>query len=149
MRGTVSSKRVPMIIARKMLWIAVCLHLSTNLFAAKIAGKITNGTTGKPAVGAEVVLLSLAQGMDETSRTKTGSDGGFTLEVPDDGAQHLVRVAHQGVNYFRPAPQGTAVLDITIYDSAKTIHNLVGAGRVLRLQTSGKELEVSETYFLE
>jgi len=136
-------------IARRIIWIAVCLSVSTTLFAAKITGKVTNGTTGKPAVGEEVVLLSLAQGMEETSRTKTGPDGAFTLDVPDDRAQHLVRVAHQGVNYFRPAPQGTASVEITIYDSAKSIDHLVADGRVFRFQTLGNELEVSETYVLQ
>lgn len=137
-----------MIIARRMLRIAICLLLSTSLFAAKITGKVTNGTTGKPAVDEEVVLLSLATGMDETSRTKTASDGSFTLDVPDEGAQHLVRVAHQGVNYFRPA-QGTNPVELIIYDSTKTINNLVGTGLVFRFQTSNKELEVAETYYLE
>lgn len=137
-----------MMVAKRILWIFVCLLFSTGLFAAKITGKVTNGTTGKPAAGEEVVLLSLAQGMDETSRTKTGPDGSFALEVPDEGNQHLVRVAHQGVNYFRPA-QGTNPVEITIYDSAKTINNLVGAGRVFRFQTSNRELDVSETYFLD
>jgi hypothetical protein len=136
-------------IGRRILWIAVCLSLSTSLFAAKITGKVTNGTTGKPAVGEEVVLLSLAQGMDETSRTKTGADGSFTLDVPDEAAQHLVRVSHQGVNYFRPAPRAASSVEITIYDSAKTINKLVADGRVFRFQTSGKELEVSETYVLQ
>jgi hypothetical protein len=136
-------------IRRKILWIAACLLLSTSLFAAKIAGKVTNGTTGKPAAGEEVVLLSLAQGMEETSRTNTAPDGSFTLDVPGDGAQHLVRVAHQGVNYFRPAPRGTTSVELTIYDSAKTINHLVADGRVFRFQTLGNELEVSETYVLE
>jgi hypothetical protein len=136
-------------IRRKTLWIAVCLLLSTSLFAAKITGKVTNGTTGRPAAGEEVVLLSLARGMDETSRATTSADGSFTLDVTDEGAQHLVRVAHQGVNYFRPAPQGAVSVEITVYDSAKTINNLVGTGRVFRFQTSNKELDVSETYFLE
>jgi hypothetical protein len=138
-----------MTLGNTILRTACCLFLSASLFAAKITGKVTNGTTGKPAGGEEVVLLSLAQGMDETSRAKTGPDGGFALDVPDEGAQHLLRVAHQGVNYFHSVPQGTASADITIYDSAKTASNVVGEGRVFRIQTSGNELEVSERYVLQ
>lgn len=126
----------------------VCLFLSTSLFAAKITGKVTNGTTGKSAAGEEVVLLSLAGGMDEVSRATTGADGGFTLDVPDESSQHLVRVSRQGVNYFRAAPPGTTSLDITVYDAAKTVNNLVSEGRVLRVQASNNELEVSEMYVL-
>lgn len=134
---------------RKILGMICSLWLSTSLFAAKITGTVSNGTTGKPAVGEEVVLLSLAGGMEETSRAKTGSDGRFVLDVPDEGVQHLVRVAHQGVNYFRAAPAGTTNVDVTIYDAAKKIDHLVGEGRVFRFQSSGKELEVSESYILE
>jgi hypothetical protein len=135
-------------LGNQMTWTVCCLFLSTSLFAARITGKVTNGTTSKPASGEEVVLLSLAGGMEETSHAKTGSNGEFTLDVPDEGVQHLVRVAHQGVNYFRAAPQGTTSLDIMVYDSAKTVENLVGEGRVFRVQTSGNDLEVSEMYIL-
>ena len=50
----------------------VCsLLFSGSLFAAQITGTATNGTTNKPAAGDDVVLLSLAGGMDEVGRTKT------------------------------------------------------------------------------
>src|SRR6516225_7316151 len=79
-----------------------CLFLSTSLWAASIHGKVTNGTTNKPAAGDDVVLLSLSGGMQETARTKTDNKGEFSLEVPDEGAQHLIRVSHQRVNYSAP-----------------------------------------------
>ncbi len=127
---------------------ACCLLLSTSLFAAKIAGKVTNGTTGKPSSGDDVVLLSLVGGMQETARSKTGSRGEFTFDVSDEDAQHLIRVTHQGVNYFHPVPQGTTSADVTVYDAAKKIDNLIGEGRVFRVQNAGDQLEVSEMYIL-
>jgi hypothetical protein len=127
-----------------------CLFLSTSLFATSISGKITNGTTNKPAVGDDVVLLSLSGGMQETARTKTDSKGEFSVDVPDEGAQHLIRVSHQRVNYFRAAPQGTTTVEITIYDaSAKRVDNLIGEGRVFRVQSAdGQQMQVSEMYIL-
>lgn len=118
------------------------------MFAAQITGTATNGTTNKPAAGDEVVLLSLAAGMDETAHTKTDAQGRFTLNVPDEGVQHLVRVMHQGVNYYRAAPPGTALVEISVYDAAREVPNILQESRVLRLQTKDGQLEVSEAYTL-
>ena len=116
------------------------------MFAAQLTGTATNGTTKKPAAGDEVVLLSLAGGMDEVAHTKTDAQGHFTINAPDDGAQHLVRVVHQGVNYYRAAPQGTTSVEINVYDSARDVPNILQESRVLRVQTKDGQLEVSEAY---
>ena len=118
------------------------------MFAAQLTGTATNGTTKKPAAGDEVVLLSLAGGMDEVAHTKTDAQGHFTINAPDDGAQHLVRVVHQGVNYYRAAPQGTTSVEISVYDSAREVPNILQESRVLRVQTKDGQLEVSEAYTL-
>ena len=65
---------------------------------------MTNGTTGKPVAGERGTLLSLSQGMQEVGTTKTDAQGKFSMAAPiDQGAPHMVRVTHGGVNYF---PQG-------------------------------------------
>ncbi|MBZ5526205.1 MAG: carboxypeptidase-like regulatory domain-containing protein [Acidobacteriia bacterium] len=132
----------------RILLIVVCCSISARLFASQINGTVTNGTTGKPAANAEVALLSLAGGMQETGSARTDSQGKFVLNVPDEGVQHLVRVTYQGANYHKPAPQGTTSLDITVYDAARHVDNLIGEGRILRMQTVGADLEVSEMYSL-
>jgi len=119
------------------------------VLAAQITGTATNGTTNKPAVGDDVVLLSLAGGMDEVGRAKTDSQGHFTVNVPSDGAQHLIQVVHGGVNYNHLAPPGTTTVDIMVYDSAKQVDNIGIDGRIFRLQTAGGQLEVSETYVVQ
>lgn len=121
--------------------------LSGNIFAAQITGTVTNGTTNKPAAGDEVVLLSLAGGMDEVAHTKTDAKGQFKLDAPGQG-QMLIRVDHQGLNYFKPAAQGTLQVDVTVYDAARNVENLIGEGRVFRLQTSTDKLEVQEMFIL-
>ena len=84
--------------------------------AETLSGTVTNGTTGKPAAGDDVVLLMLAQGMQEAGRAKTDAQGKFSFNITDSGGPHLVRVNHQGVNYFpaggpiRPGATTTGIL---------------------------------------
>ena len=126
-----------------------CIVLSASLFASKITGKVTNGSTNKPSAGDDVVLLSLSGGMQETARTSTDGKGEFSLDVSDEGVQHLIRVAHQRVNYFQPVPQGTTIADVTVYDAAKKVESLIGEGRVFRvLAADGQQLQISEMYIL-
>ena len=67
---------------------------------------VTNKTNNKPSGGDDVVLLQLAQGMQELARTKTDAKGHFTIEVPAEGL-HLLRVTHDKANYFKPIQPGT------------------------------------------
>ena len=134
--------------SRRIGLLTFCIFSWCGLLAAQITGTVTNGTTNKPASGDEVILLSLSGGMEEVARTHTDAQGHFSLPVTDPGVQHLVRVVHDGVNYHKPAPQGTTTADVTVYDAAKTVNNLIGEGRVIRLQTANGQLQVSEMYIL-
>ncbi|HMF54059.1 MAG TPA: carboxypeptidase-like regulatory domain-containing protein, partial [Edaphobacter sp.] len=88
--------------------------------AESISGTVTNKTHNKPSAGDEVVLIRLAQGMQESTRTKTDAKGDFTLDVPDAG-MHLVRVTHDKANYFRPLPPGTQSVEVEVYDAAAKV----------------------------
>jgi hypothetical protein len=132
----------------KVLRLAIFMAISAGLFAAEITGTVTNGTTGKPAAGAEVTLLTLTGAMDEVGKTRTDGAGHFSINVPDPGERHLVRVNHQSVNYFQPAGPGAGNVDITIYDSARQVAGIFENARVYRLQTKQGQLEVSATYTL-
>ncbi len=132
-------------------WIATfvfSLLASSGSFAAQITGTVTNATTNQPAVGDEVVLLSLASGMEEVAKTKTNSQGHYTLNVPDEGAQHLIRVARQNVHYFKSPPPGATTADITVYDATTQLEGLVTEARVFRLQAGGGSMDVQESYIL-
>lgn len=133
---------------QKIAQITLCLLASVSGFAAQITGTVTNGTTSKPSSGDEVVLLSLASGMDEVAKTKTDAQGHFTLNVPDEGVPHLVRVSRQSVQYFKAAPPGTATADVTVYDAATQLDNVVTEARVFRLQASAGSLDVSDQYMV-
>jgi hypothetical protein len=133
---------------RKLGFVFFFWCISASAFAAQISGTATNGTTGKPSSGDEVVLLSLASGMDEVGRTRTDAQGRFAINVPDDGVQHLVRVAHQGVNYYRTVPPGTANVEINVYDATAGVTNIIQESRIFRVQAREGHLEVSEAYTL-
>ena len=92
----------------------VMMVFSGFALADTLSGTVTNRTTNKPSAGDDVVLIRLAQGMQELSRTKTDAKGNFKLDVPDK-ALHLVRVTHDKANYFRPAPAGTESVEIDVY----------------------------------
>ena len=124
------------------------LLVSAGAFAGQITGTVTNATTNKPSSGDEVTLLSLANGMEEKGTTKTDSQGHYTLNFPDDGAQHLVRVARQSVHYFKGAAPGTTTVDITVYDAATQVEGLATDARVFHLQASGGSMGVQESYIL-
>lgn len=140
------SRNIQVLAVRCALLVALT---STSLFAANLTGTVTNKTSGKPSTGDEVVLLKLSEGMQEAARTKTDSHGNFSLPIPDDGGQHLVRVAHQGVNYFKPAPAGTTSVQVDVYDSGKQVQGVNGRADIMRVQADGNQMEVTELFVLQ
>jgi 5-hydroxyisourate hydrolase-like protein (transthyretin family) len=120
--------------------------------AESITGVVTNKTTNRPAAGDDVVLIRLAQGMDEVTRTKTDAKGRFTLEIPaGDNAMFNVRVTHDKANYYRPAPPGTQSVEVDVFNAAAKVVGVVTEANVLRIQTdeSGKTLRVVENFFVK
>ena len=118
--------------------------------AESISGVVTNKTTNKPAANDDVVLLRLAQGMQESARTKTDARGHYTIEVPEAGL-HLVRVTHDKANYFKPVQPGAqGAVDVDVYTAAAKVNGVVGEADVIRLQTdeSGKTLKIVENFFV-
>jgi 5-hydroxyisourate hydrolase-like protein (transthyretin family) len=131
---------------------AVVVAFSGFALAESITGVVTNKTTNKPAAGDDVVLIRLAQGMQEASRTKTDAKGRFTLDVPSgDNGIHLVRVTHDKANYFRPAPPGTQSVEVEVYNAAAKVKGVSSEADVMRLQTdeSGKALHIVENFFVK
>ncbi len=118
--------------------------------AESVSGVVTNKTTGKPAANDDVVLLRLAQGMQESARTKTDAHGKYTIDIPEAGL-HLVRVTHDKANYFKPVQPGVAgPVDVDVYTAAVKVNGVVGEADVIRLQTDegGKSLKIVENFFV-
>jgi hypothetical protein len=133
---------------RILLVAAVAATLPASLLAQNITGTVTNKTTGKPSAGDDVVLIKLANGMQEADRTKTDARGRFTLPVDDQG-MHLVRVSHAKVPYFQPVPPGTTKADVNVYESSDKVEGVTGAADVMRLQTVDNSLEVTELFAVD
>ena len=127
----------------KFLKAIICAALVSSTFAAAstLTGTVTNGTTGKPSAGDDVVLIKFGQGMEEAARTKSDANGKFTLNVPDDGGPHLVRDIHQGVTYNQMATPGTTSMDLQVYDVAKKVSGVTVNADVIRVQAEGNQLE--------
>ena len=112
--------------------------------AQAITGAVTNGTTGKPAAGIEVVLVDPMQGMAELAKTTTDQQGKFSLPAGAAQGPRLVRATRDGVNYFQMAPPGTSNVAIEVYDAARKVERIEGTADVIRIQTAGSTLQMVE-----
>jgi hypothetical protein len=136
-------------VRRCVLLATLLLLLTAGAFADSLTGIVTNGTNGKPSSGDDVVLIKLAQGMQEAGRTKTDSKGNFSLNVDNLSEPHLVRVNHQGVNYFQPAPPGTSSVNLQVFDVAKKLDAISTTVDVMRFQTQNGQLQVLELFAVQ
>jgi hypothetical protein len=123
--------------------VGLALTLLTSLAAAQtLTGTVKNVTTGKPAAGDDVVLLSLTQGMEESARTQTDAKGNFSLKLDDAQSPHLVRAIHQGVTYHRMAPPGTTSVEIEVFDAGKKIDGINVVADIMRIQAAQGQIEI-------
>jgi hypothetical protein len=122
---------------------ALILTLTLAAYAAAetLTGTVGNGTTGKAGAGDEVVLIKLANGMEEAARTKADAKGDFKFTYDDPGP-HLIRVIHQGVTYHRMAPPGTTSVAIDVFDVGKKVEGISVTADVMRFQVENGQLEV-------
>jgi hypothetical protein len=125
--------------------IVLALGLSSLASAQTLTGSVKNSTTGKPATGDEVVLLSLGQGMEEAGRTKTDAKGHFSFKLDGQGP-HLVRVIHEEVTYHRMAPPGTTSVEIEVYDVGKKVEGIEVVADIMRFQAAQGQLQVERTF---
>ena len=115
--------------------------------AAQLTGTVTNKTTGKPAAGDAVVLVEPMTGMTEVAHATVDGTGHYTLNRPTN-APALVKVTHQGAEFFADAPQSGAVPDISVYDVAPKVDGVFIEADVLELEVANGQLHVIERYFV-
>jgi len=122
-----------------LLAFILSLALATSV-AQTLTGTVTNGTTNKPAVGDEVLLINLANGMDVGGSTKVDSNGKFSFKITVPGP-HLIRAVHQGVNYHQMAPPGVNTADVQVYDVATKVADLSVTADVIRFQADSGTMQ--------
>ena len=87
--------------------------------------------------------------MNEAGRTKADSQGHFSFKYEETGGPHMVRVLHQGVNYFPQGgiiPPGTSTAEVTVYDAAAKVPEISLTVDMMRAQTEGNDLQVTELW---
>jgi hypothetical protein len=127
---------------RECIWTLSAVLLAATLASAEtLTGTVKNGTTSRPGAGDDVVLIKLANGMEEAARTKADAKGKFSFNIPDDGGPHLIRVIHQNVTYHRMAPPGTTSLEVEVFDVAKKLEGITVTADVMRFQAQGDQLQ--------
>src|SRR5665213_653601 len=118
-------------------------------FAAPITGTVMNLTTKKPSAGDTVALIRLQQGMQVAAHATTDAAGHYTLDLTDSDPMHLVRVTHDGANYFQPAPPGKQTVNVDVYDAAEKVEGVSTEADVQRIETDQNGLHVIENYFVK
>jgi hypothetical protein len=121
------------------------IFASAGARAASVTGTVTDKTTSKPAAGDAVVLLEPMSGMSEVGHATTDAQGRYSLSLPGS-SPYLVRVTHQGAEYFIPAPQGGGQGDIPVYDVAAKVNGVSISERVAGVESENGQLRVVERY---
>jgi hypothetical protein len=136
-------------IKRDASFLTVLLLLAAFASAQTLTGNLKNGTTNKPAAGDDVVLIKLAQGMEEAARTKTDVQGNFSFKLDDAASPHLIRAIHQGVTYHRMAPPGNTSVDLQVYDVSKKAEGINVTADLMYLQASKGELAIMRLFAVD
>jgi hypothetical protein len=86
-------------------------------------------------------------GMTEVAHTTVDASGHYTINRPTN-APALVKVTHQGAEFFADAPQTGAVQEISVYDVAPKVDGVFVEADVLELEVANGQLHVIERYFV-
>ncbi len=125
----------------------VCMLTGVFAQAATITGTVSDKTTGKPSSGDTVVLVDVGAGMSEAATATTDGKGHYSLQSPGTGA-YLIRVNHQGANYFIAAPQGDVPGNVTVYDVAAKVDGVSIDADMLLVEGASGALRVQERYLI-
>jgi hypothetical protein len=126
---------------RQLVVSAILVLILASFSAAQtLTGTATNGTTGKPASGDEIILINLSNGMEVAAKTKADSAGKFSFKLTDGAGPHLIRAIHQDVTYHQMAPPGTNSVEVQVYDVARKISDLSMTADVLRFEADSGQL---------
>jgi len=134
---------------RLFLLSALPCFLASVSFAGTVSGTVTNGTTGKPAAGVDVILIQLQGTMQPVAQTKTDASGHYELDHPTLGnGPMLIRAVYRGVNYHEPATPGKTTVDIEVFEPTEKLSAFTVTARAIILDPSGSDLVVDEEYLI-
>jgi hypothetical protein len=117
--------------------------------AGTLDGTVKNGTTGKLAADADVILIQLQGGMQPVANTKTDAQGHYHFDNPQLGSgPMLVRVVYKGVNYHEPITPGKTTADIEVFEPTNKQDSFSVENHAIILQPNGSNLMVGEEYMI-
>jgi hypothetical protein len=123
------------------------LTFAQSTSAGTVHGTVNNGTTGKPGVGVDVVLIQLQGGMQPVANTKTDSSGNFAFDNPSIGGQPmLIRAVYKGVNFHQPLPPGKDSISVEVFEPTSDAKTISVPSHVVIFQPNGASLIVGEEY---
>ena len=129
--------------------VGVMIFFASAIHAATLTGTVTNGTSGKPSAGDEVILIKLAAGMEEVGHAKTDAKGNFTFTLDDGSGPHLVRAIHQGVTYHTPAPPGISAVQVQVYDVSPKLDDVHEVADVMYIQAKQGSLGITRLFAVD
>ncbi|HYL69172.1 MAG TPA: hypothetical protein VEX69_08395 [Candidatus Limnocylindria bacterium] len=137
--------------AARLCSLAVLFGLIPSaIFAGTLTGTIHNGTSGKPAVGVDVILIQLQGGMQPVASTKSDAQGRFQFDRPDIGAAPmLLRAVYRGVNYHEPVPPGKTTADVQVFEPTDKPGTIAVTNHAVIIQPNGAELLVGVEFTIE
>ena len=133
------------------LIVAVALAMAMPAAAGTVTGVVHNGTTGKPAANADVILIQLQGGMEPIANTKTDARGRYTLtnEAIGQGQPMLIRAIYKDVMFHQPLTPGTSTVDVTVYDPTSNPASVSADSHLMVFQPTGDKLAVLEEFALK
>jgi len=134
---------------KTLIYSAATLFFFPGAFAqaAQVTGNVNNKTTGKPAAGDTVVLVEPQAGMAEVAHAIVDAKGHYALTRPSNNPE-LVKVTHQGADFFVEAPPSGPAANISVYDVAAKVDGVSIEADVLEIESDNGQLRIIERYFV-
>jgi hypothetical protein len=127
----------------------LCMFASVS-FAGTVTGTVRNGTSGRPAVDVEVILIKLQGAMQPVANTKTDSAGHYKFDYPDIGTgPMLLRAVYRGVFYHEPLTPDKNTVDLEVFEPTDKPSAVSVKTHIIALQPSDAGLNVDEDYEVE
>ncbi|MCS7314986.1 MAG: hypothetical protein RMI94_00995 [Bryobacterales bacterium] len=127
---------------------AVLMLALVSVAGAAVRGTVVNRTTGKPAAGLSVRLLSMGSaGMQELESAVTDAQGRFAFSRTAQAVHYLVETQFGGVTYNRMVSPGDTAreIELVVYEVARRPAPRP-TQRIVILEPASDELRVSETW---
>lgn len=140
-------KRSNLHIALAILLFVLSAALAPTVNAGTVTGTVRNGTTGKLAVGVDMILIQLQGGMQPIANTKTDAQGHYSFDNPALGtAPMLIRAVYQGVNYHEPVTPGQSTADVQVFEPTDKAGSFSVTAHAVVVQPSASGLTIGEEY---